>query len=70
MTEMTHRGPLQANETRTATQSNGWKVKMEWIAGGSFCKVEVRDTIGRLAFTHAYMFESEARQTFDGLAKL
>jgi len=60
--------PLQAGEIRTATQRNGNKVTMQWVAGGMFAAVVVTAPAGHRVFNQTHQFDTHAVTQFNALA--
>jgi hypothetical protein len=60
--------PLQAGEIRTATQRNGNTVTMQWVAGGMFAAVEVRDASGGRTYGRTFQYDTDAINHFNMLA--
>lgn len=58
---------VQPNEITRGTTPGGWPVTMQYVAGGSFVQVQVRDTLGVLAFNHHYMSGWDAARKFQEL---
>lgn len=51
-----------------ATRRDGWTVEIDYVAGGSFTQVVVRDTLGIRAWNRSYRLASDAWEKFKELA--
>jgi hypothetical protein len=59
---------LKANEVRTATTPQGDTVKVQYVAGGMFTNVSVRDAAGNLVWTRNYQYTDNAVRKYADIA--